>query len=348
MRFTRLKDDSVESEDGRIILYSVPRFLDEIANGDYCFICGAEPGTTGFNREHVIPDWVLRDRGLHSGNIALPNSGAVMYGRYTVPCCAGCNTKMAQIFEDPISDAFARGWAGVTDLIREDGGRLLWRWLALIFLKAHLKHRELRWHLNRNLGDARIADAYDWTQLHHIHCVVRSFHTSAVLEDRVYGSILVCPASDAEGGEKFDFADLLPGASIMMRIGDVMMLAVMNDCCVVVRSMMDILDKITGPLTMLQGRELLAKFCHWNLSFEPRPQYVSNIDLFTGEYVIEAVVPDGVTLFEEPRVERYGEILHFFVREILQRTGTDPQIIQYVKQGRYSFLFNHDGTFLTH
>ena len=157
----RLKDDSVESADGRIILYSVTRFLDEIANGNECFICGAKSGTKQFNREHVIPDWVLRDRGLHSGNIALPNKGAVMYGRYTVPCCSECNTKMATIFENPISDAFARGWKGVTDLIRKDGGRLLWLWLALIFLKAHLKHRKLRWHLNRKQGDARIADAYD-------------------------------------------------------------------------------------------------------------------------------------------------------------------------------------------
>jgi hypothetical protein len=68
----------------------------------------------------------------------------------------------------------------------------------------------------------------------------------------------------------------------------------------------------------------------------------------TGEYVIEAVIPEEVTLFEEPRVELYGEILHFFVREILERTGTDPQIIQYVRQGRYSFLLKDDGTFLTH
>jgi hypothetical protein len=199
MKFKVLSDDSVESEDDRIILYSVPRFLDEIANGEGCFICGAMPETKEFNREHVVPDWVLRDRDLHSGSIALPNKGAVMYGRYTVPGCKECNTKMAEIFENPISDAFANGFEGVMDLVRKDGGRLLWHYLALIFFKAHLKHRDLRWHLNPNLGDARIADTYDWTELYHIHCIVRSFHTGAVLEDSVYGSIFVCPATGAEG-----------------------------------------------------------------------------------------------------------------------------------------------------
>jgi hypothetical protein len=54
-----LEDDSVESDDGRIILYSAPRFLAEIRYGDGCFICGAKPGTKEFNNEHVIPNWVL-------------------------------------------------------------------------------------------------------------------------------------------------------------------------------------------------------------------------------------------------------------------------------------------------
>jgi hypothetical protein len=66
------------------------------------------------------------------------------------------------------------------------------------------------------------------------------------------------------------------------------------------------------------------------------------------DYFIEATVPDEVTIFEEPGVELYGKIFHFFVREVLDRTGTDPQVIEYVRQGRYSFLFKEDGTFLKH
>lgn len=347
MQFKRLQDDSIESQDGRIVLYSLPRFLREIAKGDSCFICGAKPGTKVFDSEHVIPNWVLRNRGLHSGKISLPNNASFMYGRYTIPCCKDCNAKMATIFEDPVSDAFSKGWSGVTDLIAKDGGRLLWRWMALIFLKAHLKHRELRWHLNRNEDNLRIADTYDLTDLFHIHCIVRSFHTGAVLGDRVYGSILVCPACNVEVGEAFDFSDFFPSASIMMRIGEVIVLAVLNDSGVVNGAMLDQITQITGPLTMLQARELHARFSHWNLSIEPRPQYASNIDFGTGEYFIEAVIPDGFTLFNEPRVELFGGILHYFVREVLEQFGTDPEIIENVKRGHYSFLFNEDGTFLT-
>src|SRR4051812_5717962 len=46
------------------------------------------------------------------------------------------------------------------------------------FFKVHLKHKELRWHRDRRLGDAKMSEPYDWTQLHHIHCVVRTFYTA--------------------------------------------------------------------------------------------------------------------------------------------------------------------------
>lgn len=340
------QDGSVETEDGRTILFSVDRFLAEIEGGDGCFICGAKPGSKQFTNEHVIPDWILRNRGLHSSNIVLPNQAAFMYGRYVVPCCKDCNESMSAEFEDPISEAFAKGYEGVANLMRTGQATLLWRWLALIFLKLHLKHRELRWNLNRKLDDAKISDAYDWTQLHHVHCVVRSFYTGAKIDPRVYGSVFVWPASEVEETESFDFANLLPAASILIRVGSVIVFAVLNDSGFVVNGLKDVLRKIAGPMTILQSRELLAKFCHCNLSIEPRPRYHSNVDLWTGEYGIGADIPEEITLFEEPRLEQYGEIMAFFVREILAGAGADPQILDYVRQGRYTFLFGQDGKFL--
>jgi hypothetical protein len=179
----------------------VERFLAEIESGDCCFVCGAKPGSKRFTEEHVIPDWVLRDRALHSGKIVLPNQAALMYGRYVVPCCQECNEQMAAVFEVPLSAAFAKRYEGVAELMRTGQGTLIWLWLALIFVKLHLKHRDLRWHLDRRLGNVKMSEAYDWTQLHHIHCVVRSFYTGAAIDPKVYGSLLVWPASDAEGAK---------------------------------------------------------------------------------------------------------------------------------------------------
>jgi hypothetical protein len=255
---------------------------------------------------------------------------------------------MAEVFEEPISQAFARGYEGVVDLIRKGRGHLLWNWLALIFLKIHLKHRDLRWHLNCNQGDARMSEAYDWTQLHHVHCVARSFHTGATIDPRVYGSLFVWPASNSEGGEEFDFANLLLGASLLLRIGPTFVFAVMNDSGFALGSLNETIEKITGPLTRIQGRELLANLCHRNVSIEPRPQYHSEINLWTGEYNIKAEISDEVGLNENPRPELYGEIMAFLSKDLLEAAGTDPQTLKYIREGRYTFLFGEDGKFLAH
>ena len=108
------------------------------------------------------------------------------------------------------------------------------------------------------------------------------------------------------------------------------------------------LEKITAPMTILQSCELLARFCHCNLSIEPRPKYHSNIDLCTGDYTIEADIPEEIAFFEHPRREQFGQLMAFFVRDILEGAGTDPRVLDFVREGRYTFLFGEDGKFLAH
>jgi hypothetical protein len=209
----------VVTPNGQVIVFSVARFVTDIALGDACFICGASRSGSPFNREHVIPDWLLRLNGLHSQNLILPNGTEAMYGRYTIPCCVSCNGDLARSLEDPISSAFAGGYEGVRNFVESGGGRLLFKWLALIFLKAHLKDREVRWHRDQRKGNTTIAELYNWDELHHIHCVARSMFTGARLEPSVYGSLLVLPACLTEG-ISFDFGDLLEGRCILLRSRD--------------------------------------------------------------------------------------------------------------------------------
>jgi hypothetical protein len=88
------------------------------------------------------------------------------------------------------------------------------------------------------------------------------------------------------------------------------------------------MGKITGPLTLIQARELLAKFSHCNLNINPHPRYYSNVDLWTGEYIIAAEIPEEIDVFEDPRPELYGEFMAFLVRDMLEGTGADPQILE--------------------
>jgi len=158
----------------------------------------------------------------------------------------------------------------------------------------------------------------------------------------------VWPATNVEDSDSFDFANLLPAAPILIRIDRVIALAVLNDSGFAAQGLSDVLGKITGPMTILQSRELLVRFCHCNLGIEPRPKYRSNIDLRTGDYNIEAIIPEEIAFFEHPRREQFGQLMAFFVRDILEGAGTESRVLDYVREGRYTFLFGEDGEFLAH
>ena len=149
-------DGSVVDQEGRLIFCSPARFVADICEGDHCFICGRSKREVDFNREHVLPDWMLHQFNLHRSTMTLPNSERHPYGTYTVPCCINCNSRLGEVFEMPISKAFASGFAGIEALVADEGPDRLFQWLSLIFLKLHLKDRRLRKNLDRRIAEAPI------------------------------------------------------------------------------------------------------------------------------------------------------------------------------------------------
>lgn len=132
-------DNSIVDGRGRFLFFSLPRFISEISRGNACFICGAKPDAVPFNDEHVLPDWILRRYKLHERFIYLPDGRKFRYGSFKIPCCSVCNAAMGEIFEEPISQIFAKGPAGVSEELRNNGPWRLFCWMSLIFVKAHLK-----------------------------------------------------------------------------------------------------------------------------------------------------------------------------------------------------------------
>lgn len=98
---------------------------------------------------------------------------------------------MAREFEDPISNLIAGGDKAVFEHVTREGPWLLFRRLALILFKTHLKDRSLRFNLDKRQGAEKISELYDWEEMHHIHCIARSFYTGAQLDPTVFGSVLM-------------------------------------------------------------------------------------------------------------------------------------------------------------
>jgi hypothetical protein len=219
------KHGSVLDRTGRVVYFSLDRFVRDVCLGDCCFICGANPADVPFNNEHVIPEWLLRRYDLFALSLTLPNGSAVRYDRYTVPCCVSCNTLMGRVIEQPIRDLVEGGDDAVRAWQERHGILNFYVWMGLIFLKTHLKDRKLRAHLDMRKGIAPIAEElqYDWGGLHYLHTLVRCFTTGAQINTSALGSFLAIRVQ--QEGNWYDYGDLYAAQSIMLRLGDFAFLA---------------------------------------------------------------------------------------------------------------------------
>ncbi|WP_141734376.1 HNH endonuclease [Oligoflexus tunisiensis] len=138
-KLKRTKDKSVIDSNGRIIFFSIERFMKDIVEGSCCFVCGASPDSKVFNDEHVLPNWILKKYELHDKYITLTNQTKLKYGSYVIPCCKDCNTDMGRMIEEPIRNILLKGYDEVVKHIEKNGIMLFYVWMALIFTKTHLK-----------------------------------------------------------------------------------------------------------------------------------------------------------------------------------------------------------------
>lgn len=349
---TTAEDGSIIASDGRILYYSWRRFVDDICLGDNCFICGRAEVETVFNREHILPNWMLHQFGLHNQDITLPNGTPHRYGIYTLPCCERCNGELSRVFETPLSAAFAGGFAGIDALLREEGSERLFVWMALIFLKLHLKDGRLREHRDRRLGDRMIGDQYIWENFHHLHALVRVDHTGAEVDDAVFGSLMVMELH-AEGadGFSFDMASLTEAQALYLRLGDVALFAIFNDSCASLQGLRDMQEAITGPLNPLQAREFFAQLAACNLHLENRPCYSTQLGEGSDSVGIVAHLdPNGGPRFAEKDQLLVGSMKHKLLATWVDQIIAPPEVgdvTEALRTNRISLLFDNNGRFLS-
>jgi hypothetical protein len=123
---------------------------------------------------------------------------------------------MGTLLENPIQQAVSNGARAVNDLIRKEGPARLFVWLALIFVKTHLRDRNLRIIPDRREPDIKIGELYDWSQLHHLHCVARSFFTQPDLDAAILGSFGVFPAQTGTVFGDFDYKDISDAQALIL------------------------------------------------------------------------------------------------------------------------------------
>lgn len=307
-------DQTVIGKDGRILVFGCQHFVDEIVNGDACFICGASSADKTFNDEHIIPRWILRRYNLFDKEIMLPTGELRHYRGYRVPCCADCNSLLGEKLETPISQLFDGNYADVMQRLNESTLQLLFIWVSLLFFKIHFKDRSVRVHKDTRTGPAAIGDSYDWEGMHHLHALARSPYTQASLLPEALGSIRVYEVTGemTEGG--YDYLDFTFDQTVVIRLGEIGIVATLNDSTAAESAWFDRLELIDGPIAEIQLREIGAMFALANRDLIERPSFATLV--YDGSLVTIAGRRPPLRLKKfEP--EAFGHALLFAVRNFV-------------------------------
>jgi hypothetical protein len=347
--WTKSEDGSVLNAVGKVIFFSTERFIRDICLGHCCFVCGATPNSKAFSDEHVLPEWLLRHGDLYDSEIILPNEGSVRYDRYTIPCCADCNKLMGDVFEQPISEAMKGGYARLSDFVLNGGGFKIFVWMALIFLKTHLRDRAHRFHLDARKGAEKITEQYDWELLHHLHSLARCFYTDCRIEEKSIGSFLVVPVRESNFMDRFDFGDLFVPHTMFMRLDDIGIVTVFNDANGALTFFSDFLAKLTGPVSVLQLREIMVEFAWLNLHLKERPTFSTELHLMEENCRLVVERPPQFELVKLNYRLRgdllYGAVRHLLPKIPLQHHSTE-QAVELIRSGNLSFLRDDRGQFI--
>ena len=334
-------DGSLVDASGRVLHFSIRRFVLDVAEGAACFACGKARSDGNFNDEHVIPDWVLRRAGIHDERITLPNGVLRKYSGHRLPCCEECNSLLGNRLEEPVSKMLAAGLEGVRNSWTEEKTKLLFTWMALLFVKLQLVDSQLRWHLDRRLGTDPVSSPYDWAALHHAHCVARRVVVDTALDDGAVGTVFIHPAA-AVWGTRFDLADLHFAKTILVQVDGLLIYAVINDAGIVQHHLRSSLKRL-GALTRWQAREVFSRLAYCNFRIDQRPvfQTVAEDDSLS----IVCISPDEYRLRPlDPTV--LGSIMRQSLGSLASTLSAEDQ--SGLDRGELTFLFRPDGSFCAH
>lgn len=341
--------DTILTIEGKILFFGIEDYMDKIVNGDCCFICGAEPNSKEFNNEHIIPDWILRKYNLYSKFITLPNETKFKYNQYTVPCCIDCNLELGSVYEEPISCLLSKSYSEIIESIQNnpDLVHFIFRWLNLIFLKTHLKDKSLLLNRDKRKVSGYISKDYYWEDMHHIHCISRSYYSGAIIDKNVYGTIIILPTVREEGVDEFDYVDNQAGKGVLLQLGDFSIIAVLNDSCAGLTLFSEHLKKIKGAVNAFQLREILSHLNFINLCLKERPIFKSSISLL-GEYRIIVETPVSLELiYEDENFLSPGNFLRYYVDKMIGDMEDRDKILNEIELGKRGYLFNENGEFIT-
>jgi len=250
---------------------TINKILDNVYSENSCFFCGRELTPNNNSEEHVIPKWIQKKFNLWNEKMVLLNGTSIPYKSLKVPCCKECNGEFLSSVEKQVAAAIRSGVDAVRNLNKE----VLFIWLGKMFLGLHYK--ELSLPIDRTNPQSEMISSPEILERMKLHRLfLQSVRGEVVCNDFVPYSILVfeCKAPDNPRGG-WDFVDNWFGPFISVRIGNIGIISVLQDCQTLEQAwnenMSMYYDKILHPI---QFGELESRAFYQATRFNRTPKYI--------------------------------------------------------------------------
>ena len=151
------------------------------------------------------------------------------------------------------------------------------------------------------------------------------------------------PAS-SEDNVTFDYADIFAARAVMIRVGETYVFAVLDDATGAFNHLLPYLQRITGPITVLQAREILAHLAAVALHINPRPRFHTWVDE-TGAIQITADVPEYLSVDPIPP-STLGALMEHVLGDLVSQLDSTGSLRAALRHAQLSFLFDNNGDFV--
>ncbi|TKC58170.1 hypothetical protein FBD94_19690 [Pedobacter hiemivivus] len=273
-----------------------------------CFLSG-DIFTSPIEEINILPAWLLEVANFSGEEqIKLLDESVRSYNALKVPCSTEVLTQFIQPLEDKISAAFAKGYAGVSELDEVD----LFRWIgkfmySLIYIEMNGAVR-----LQQLSDDGLNMSQGLMHKFGNLNTMIQGIYRDVVFEDFTPWSIVVVPLEDKDTA--FSFRDEINTLTFSLKLKDFGIIACLQDNGTNKKYHQELLDQIGGSaLSAPQFEELCARFFYSAYLFNRLPEYA--IMPVEGAIYVDAMPLKGTfnkPLFDHWQHKTYAQVLQDF------------------------------------
>lgn len=188
---------------------------DHAADADHCFLCGVGLSDPNRSKEHVFPQWLLRECDLWREKITLLNGTTIPYASLTIPACTDCNSFWLSGVESQVAEAFRAGPEAVRGLDQTT----LALWIAKLYYGLHFKEIGLATDRRDPAGPRILSSEHLRDNLGGLHQLMQALRGRARFT-RPLGSVIVLRTQVPEPPRlRFDYRDSFSVPFLAVRIG---------------------------------------------------------------------------------------------------------------------------------